>query len=443
MGPMVLMHKNSYPFKFLVIATTLFFCYSANNSLCSQNVHNSEKKTLEFVGSPSIKSVVAGRLGVELSEPIIELGGQERILVSFDDLAEQTNNYSYTITHCSSSWEPSDLFLIDYLDGFEVNEIKEIQYSTGTVVPYVHYSLEIPNKDVRLKLSGNYLLKIFSTYEPDVILIQKRFVLYEPLVKITANVRQPSAGEGRHSNQQMDLKINTQTLRVSNYNTEIITVVCQNYPFQGCFHDVKPIYFHDNEIDYTHPNALIFGGGNEFRMFDIKNIRYLSQGLRSIDYIGGEFHVQLKPDDSRRQEKYSRYYDFNGGYSVKVENIEEPEIEADYVWVYFTLNVPREMDEGKNVYLFGELTDWQLSPENKLVYNFERNAYEIRIQLKQGAYSYHYLVADEKTGEVDVEYFEGNHFDTENDYSIFTYYKPIGARFERCVGFQVVNSGNR
>ena len=178
-------------------------------------------------------------------------------------------------------------------------------------------------------------------------------------------------------------------------------------------------------------------------MFDAKNIRYLSQGLQSIDYSGGEFHVQLKPDQVRRQEKYSRYYDFNGGYSINVENVQEPEIEADYVWVYFTLNVPREMDEGKSVYLFGELTGWQLSPNNKLTYSYERNAYEIRLRLKQGAYSYRYLLADDKTGQVDTEYFEGNHFDTENQYYILTYYQPMGARFERCVGFQVISSEER
>ncbi|HPQ33941.1 MAG TPA: DUF5103 domain-containing protein [Tenuifilaceae bacterium] len=426
---------------YLLIA--FLYCYSTNNSLYAQNVQGNEEKTFEFVSSPDIKSVKIGRFGVNLSEPAIELGGMEKIAFSFDDLSENANSYSYTITHCNSSWEPSDLFLVDYLDGFEVNEIKEMQYSTGTVVPYVHYRLEIPNNDVRLKLSGNYLLRVFSTYEPEKVLIQKRFVIYESLVAIKASVHQPFAGEERYSSQQVDLRINTQTLRISNHNTEVKTVICQNYPFQGCLHNIAPTHFHDNEIEYTHPDALIFEGGNEFRMFDAKNIRYLSQGLQSIDYSGGEFHVQLKPDQVRRQEKYSRYYDFNGGYSINVENVQEPEIEADYVWVYFTLNVPREMDEGKSVYLFGELTGWQLSPNNKLTYSYERNAYEIRLRLKQGAYSYRYLLADDKTGQVDTEYFEGNHFDTENQYYILTYYQPMGARFERCVGFQVISSEER
>ena len=103
-------------------------------------------------------------------------------------------------------------------------------------------------------------------------------------------------------------------------------------------------------------------------------------------------------------------------------------------------STPIELDEGKSVYLFGELTNWQLSPDNRLTYNHSRGAYELRQLLKQGAYSYRYVVANDKTGEVDISHYEGSHFDTENNYMVVVYYKQLGARYERAVGYSLVST---
>jgi hypothetical protein len=322
------------------------------------------------------------------------------------------------------------------MDGFEVNEIKDFSFSSGTIMDYMHFRLEIPNQDIRIKISGNYLLKIFSTYNPNEVLIQRRFIVFEPLLKISAQVRQPSTGEYRYSGQQIDLKINTSGIRISDPHSEIKTNVCQNYLFQGCSQNIKPTYIKNGELDYSHPDALIFQGVNEFRLFDTRNIRQQGQGILSIDYNGGVFQVLLKPDESRRRQKYSYYSDLNGRFVVGLERSSQSHIEADYLWTYFTLKAPLEIDEGKSVYLFGELTGWQISPDNRLEYNYQRQTYETRLLLKQGAYSYRYVLADNKTGEVDVTYFEGSHFDTENTYMVLVYYKPLGTRYERIIGYQ-------
>lgn len=416
------------------------YCYSTNNTSEANNVHEFVKNTEEFVKSPELKSVKFHRMGWELTEPTIELNGNDKLMLSFDDLSENPGTYSYKITHCDFDWTPTPIFYSDFMEGFEVNEIREYEFSSGSIVNYTHFILNIPNDDVKIKISGNYVISIFSTYYPDEVLIQRRFIVYEPLIGIKAIIRQPSAGERRYSGQQMDLKLELTGLRVIDPQNEIRTSVCQNFLFQGCLEDIKPVHISNNEIDYSQYDALLFDGGNEFRIFDTKNLRYQGQGIQSIDYKGGIFHVQLTPDEGRRRNKYSYYSDLNGRYVANLERSKRSEIEADYVWTYFTLKTPMELDEGKGVYLFGELTEWQLSPDNKLSYNPISGTYEIRLLLKQGAYSYRYVVANEKTGEVDINYFEGSHFDTENNYMIMVYYKPLGARYERVVGFSKLST---
>ncbi len=439
------MQINIY-LRFLLIIFAFFcshICYSTNNTYSRRNVQGKAKETLEFVNSSDIKTVTIHKLGWELSEPAIELNSIDKLLISFDDLSENPGTYSYTLTHCDSKWNPSPIFYYDFMTGFEVNEVKDYSYSTGTIFNYMHCRIEIPNSDIKPKISGNYIISIFNTYEPDEILIQRRFIVFESLLKVEAKVQQPPVGDKRNTGQQLELKINTTGIRVTDPHGEIRVIACQNYLFQGCFSSIKPVHIKGNELDYSHPDALIFDGGNEFRIFDTKNLRYLGQGLQSIDYYGGEFHVQLKSDENRGRLKYSRYSDLNGRYVVNLERSQQSHLEADYSWIYFSLKSPIEADAGKSVYLFGELTGWQLSPENRMIYNYERRAYEIRLLLKQGAYSYRYVLADDSSGQVDITHFEGSHYDTENTYMVLVYYKPLGARYERIVGNQRINSQNQ
>ncbi|MFP4556772.1 MAG: DUF5103 domain-containing protein [Bacteroidales bacterium] len=432
------MHKK---FKNIaIISFILLFCYFTNNTYGAKNVQEQSKNKLEFVNSPDIKSVKLHKLGWELSEAALELRSNDKLLISFDDISDNPKSYSYTIAHCDSEWIPSSLFFNDFADGFEINEIRDYSYSSGTIFDFMHCRLEIPNDDIKLKISGNYIIKIFNTYEPEEILIQRKFIVYESLVGISSKIRQPSAGLQRQSGQQMELKVNTSEIRVSDPFSEVKTVVCQNYLFQGCKKDVKPTYIRDNELDYSHPDALIFEGGNEFRIFDLKNIRYVSQGIKSIDFHGGVFHAQLTPDKSRRREGYSSQSDLNGKFVISLERSNQSQTEADYVWVYFSLDTPMQLDEGSDVYLYGELTGWQLSPENRMEYIPERKAYEKRLLLKQGVYNYRYVLANEQTGNVDVSHFEGSFYDTENTYMVLVYYKPIGARYERIVGYERIST---
>lgn len=415
-------------------------CYFTNNALSNVIVQQDVESTQEFIVSDDLKTVKIRKSGTEFSIPAIELFSNKAIILSFDDLSENPGTYSYTLTHCNSNWEPSWLFYSDYMNGFEVNEIRDYSFSSGTVPSYMHCKLQIPNNDVRLKISGNFVVKVFNTYNPDEILIQKRFLVYQALAGIEATIRQPSAGLMRYSGQQLNLAVNTGNFRVTDPFNEIKTVVCQNNISQGCFMEIKPTFIDGSKIDYTHPDALIFNGGNEYRIFDTKNIRYPGQGVSDITYKGTMFHALINQDKSRRNQKYSSISDFNGHYAVNLERSSQSNTEADYFWAYFSLQTPMELDEGDDVYLYGELTNWMLSPNNKMAYNPVEGAYELRLLLKQGAYNYAYVVGNSTKNTVDFTHFEGSFFNTENIYTILVYYKPLGARYERIIGFKQIGT---
>ena len=109
-----------------------------------------------------LKTVQLAPVGVPMDFPAYELGKNQGLEFSFDDMAYEWNNYGYRIQHCDKNWHPSDLLINQYLDGFDGNYLTNFAISVGTFVPYTHYKTTIPNEYIRPKISGNYVLKYFK-----------------------------------------------------------------------------------------------------------------------------------------------------------------------------------------------------------------------------------------------------------------------------------------
>ena len=88
------------------------------------------KAQMQEIKSERIASlqVVAGQDWLE--DPVIRLGGGQRINISFDELTHDSHRYTYTITHCEPDWSDSEgLFTSDYIQapyGFR-NILQDIQ----------------------------------------------------------------------------------------------------------------------------------------------------------------------------------------------------------------------------------------------------------------------------------------------------------------------------
>ena len=95
--------------------------------------------------------------GDPLLPPIMNLGGNNHVEISFDEFSHEYHRYIYKVEHCNADWSPStEIFESDYLNGFNGETIEDYEKSFNTTVLYTHYSLRIPNEYVSLKLSGNY-----------------------------------------------------------------------------------------------------------------------------------------------------------------------------------------------------------------------------------------------------------------------------------------------
>ena len=60
--------------------------------------------------------------------------------------------------------------------------------------------------------------------------------------------------------------------------------------------------------------------------------------------------------------------------------------------------------------------------------------------LKQGSYNYQYLCVPNQSKVGLSHPVEGDYHQTENEYSIYVYYHPMGARYDRLIGVTTIRN---
>lgn len=385
-----------------------------------------------------IHTVLLSLQGNMLSMPIIELNSQEKLQLEFDDFSETVGSYYYTFVHCDSRWKSSDLQAMDYLNGFVENQIQTFKYSFNTLQPYINFQLTIPNNDVSFKLSGNYCLIVYEDADINNVVLTKRFSVVDYKMTIDASIKQATIIEKRKSHQEIDFTLNS-LLKISDPYSEIMPVILQNGRWDIANMGLKPSFVKDNEYIYDFEDENIFAGSSEFFYVDAKSFRYQSERIKNIEYIKPLYHIYLYDNDIRRFKVYITWDDINGKYFVKNSDATESSVEADYAYFYFSLKSERPFLES-DVFIAGSFSDWQLNDKYKMTYNSEKQIYETKLLLKQGFINYQYLVLEKGKNVITPGLIEGNHYETENDYTFLIYVKAFGSRYEQLVGFKTFNT---
>ncbi len=406
--------------------------------LCQEPYSDDHGEVRALVLDHSLKTVQLFREGWPLSYPIIRLDGDVPLVLEFDDLSENQPTFMYRMIHCNADWTPSDLSEMEYLEGYPENEIRTSSPSFSTYTNYLHYSLQIPNEDVRMTLSGNYLLLVYRDRNPDDVVFTKRFMVTEGRVSIEATAHIPDLNQYRECCQEVDFTVNHAGITIDDPFSETRAVIYQNGLWDLGIDALQPNMVSDGQLIYDFLDENIFPGGNEFRFFDTKNTRTPTYYVQRIDFVDPYFHFELKPDQKQSPYSYSYKEDINGRYAIEAEGSQDPGVDADYVIVHFRLDIPLPLEGA--VYLAGALTNWQFDDLNRMEYKAEEGAYMLSLLLKQGVYNYRYLFLPAFNEQFDMAEIEGNHSQTENEYLILFYHRPPGSRYDRLMGHQVIHS---
>ncbi|MTB49574.1 DUF5103 domain-containing protein [Lewinella sp. W8] len=445
---------------FLRAATVRLCLFMALNLLLA--TASAQDEDLKFYDNTYVDHIKTVRLhiqGFPHSYPVIELDGNARLRLSFDDTSDEVRRYLYKFIHCDQNWEPSGLSVLEYNSGYAEDYLDEYDFSLRTFKEYIHYDLVFPNRTMKLDVSGNYLLVVYDAEGDRIPVITRRFYVVENMAGVSGRVMRPADINKIHTHQEIDLTVNTKQLDLRAPMRELSASIVQNGRWDMTMSDIKPNLLQREAVRFDYQGQVSFRGGNEFRNLDFRSIQ--APRTRMADIANGdEYYTMMMLPEQPRTGTYIQYFDLNGDFvnfrfdrpviniadEFLQENFERFQLDftGEYVEMTFILSMDYEIEE--DIYIFGALSEWQLKPSLRMVWNQQINAYVGRTVLKQGFYNYYFVTSNPDRelsmpgDRVVYEHTEGSFDDAENDYLTFVYWRPIGGRYDRIVGYTLLNS---
>ncbi len=410
-------------YKYLIL--TLLFSTTFFAQVAKEVAPPDYIKTISFKGNTA-----------ESQLPVLKLG--EYLKLEFDALNGDEEDFYYVIEHYNYDWTPSVLSKIEYLEGFDKQRIRTYENSFNTLQIYSNYQLTIPNEQTRrLKVSGNYMIKIFDDY--DELVFSRKFMIYEETANVGVAIKRSRDVREIKNKQTVDITISSSNSHFNNPKQTISTVIVQNNNLNTAISGIKPMYTLGNELIYKYNTETSFWAGNEYLWFENKDVRAANTGIQFID-LKDLYHNYLYTNLVRRDKPYTYNPDINGNYLVTAIDASNSSIEADYVWMFFSLLLD-QLPDGKELHVYGNFNNYTIDETTKMTFNTERGVYKNAILLKQGFYNYKYVVVD-KNGKVDEGAISGNFWQAENNYKVLVYYRDLGARYDKIIGLGEASSVN-
>ena len=410
---------------FLVLATTL----------------PAQTHTYTFTEQVRTLRVLPARAFLVLQDGIVDGTDADNTLhVSFDEMSHDVHSYTYTVRMANDGMASSE-----YLQGFTTKDITDFEHSINTSREYTHYRFDFPNEDMQLTKSGDYVLSIYEDGNPDNRVAEVNFHVVEPLVGIEAKVRANTDIEFNGRYQQVDININTTALSLRDPK-EVRVVVTQNNRMDNSVTLTQPTYVEPNRLRYVNNKSLIFEGGNEYHHFDAFSCFYAGTGIDRMVYEIGDYHALLFPNEVAGGH-YIHEYDSDGRFVVNAERTNDADIEAEYVWAHWSLLVDKPWLDGL-VYVGGELFGNEMGLRNRMQYDAEAKCYWLTALVKQGGYDYQYWfvpkeqlpTTKDQLPKTTTQRTDSSYWQTENEYAVYVYWRPFGARYDRLVGVQIQKS---
>jgi Domain of unknown function (DUF5103) len=395
-------------------------------------------------------------------------GGSGEFIVTFDDMRGEIKRFRYKVELCNADWTTSNLSDMEYIEGFSDDLVADGELSLGVSSNYTNYRFSFPSANMKIKKSGNYMLHIYEDNSDKTPILSRRFLIIERLVSVAPNFTPTGSASKSETHHEFDFTVDAKYFTMSNPRQELKAVVLQNGRWDNAKKNIPPFFVRGSELLFDYQDSIVFPAGKEFRNFDIRSLNYRRFGVNKIVTENeDDIQIILAKDSIRPSNRSLFFGDINGTYII--DNLDlvltsnltlDPNnvyavsqgnalinptsrMRSEYANVLFRLKSNVPFDDA-DVYVMGKIFDWQLYPENKMIYDEETHEYLAEVSMKQGYYNYGYAVVprtkDKYAAPYNISEVDGDWYETENEYTVLLYYRPQGGRNDRIIGIGTLNS---
>ena len=384
-------------------------------------------------------SVEAHAKNAALSGPFLSLLSNDVIQFEFDVFTSPDEDLYYSVFHCDPFWNTDDSNPSDVIQGFTSQRVSFPENSIHTTATFDHYRFELPNTMTRFIQSGNYYVVVHegSEYTESSVRIGFRLVVYlegDHGLNADMNIKRASTIQHLQSHQEVDFTISLANTPIYDMN-KVIPIILQNGRWEDDKMNFQPTYIQPNNVlvyDYSNGENE-FPGGGEWEAFETKDLRVNGYNVQNNVRVENENHIYLYPSQNEMNLAYTSRSDLNGASLISSEIYEDDDLTSDYTFVHFELNSP----ELPNKVFLECGNEW--NAPLLCEYSDIKKAYQAIMYLKQGVYNYRFRIEPSNKNE-EINFAEGNHSSTENNYQLLVYYYDRNAGFYKCGGNFIQNS---
>lgn len=394
----------------------------------------------EVLPPATIKTVMIFNPQTNDNTPIIQLGSRDYLLFLFDDLEAGYKRYQYKVEHRNADWSPSGIFDSEYINGYSTDYIRTHKNSFNTYQKFTNYQLQFPNQEMSLKMSGNYILKVFLKDENKPI-FTKRFAVYQNSADVGVSVSRYNNPTNADLNQRLQVQVSSGSQNLTESPDAAKLFIMKNNNWDENLLLDNPSFSRNSQLTYNTATTL-FEGGGEYNWFDSKNLEVGALTTERSFRKDSTYHTVLRVDYPKYNLPYDDYPDINGNFYIRNNRYGNEYLaasEADYSWVYFALEKFEDQNGLYTPYVVGAFNNWLLNDDSRLEAE-ENGLWVNEFFLKQGYYNYQYVVKNNKTGKIEPSYVSGSFWQTENSYQALFYYRPWGGRYDLLIGYGSGNS---
>jgi hypothetical protein len=384
-------------------------------------------------------SVEAHAKNAPLTGPFLNLLSSDVIQFEFDVQTSPDNDLYYSVFHCDPFWNFDDSNPSDVIQGFTSQRVSYPENSIHTSAVFDHYRFELPNTMTKFIQSGNYYVVVHegSDFSESSIRLGFRMVVFvegDHGLNAEMTIKKASSIQHLQSHQEVDFKISLGTTPVYDIQ-KVVPVILQNGRWEDGKMNFQPTYIApNNELVYDYSNGENeFPGSGEWEAFETKDLRLNGYNVQNNVRLDNENHIYLYPSQNEMNLAYNNRSDLNGASLISSELYEDDDLTSDYTFVHFELNSA----ELPNRVILECGNEW-----NRRItcqYSEIKKAYEATLYLKQGVYNYRFRI-EPSTNSEEINFAEGNHSSTENNYQLLVYYYDRNAGFYKCGGNFIQNS---
>lgn len=369
-----------------------------------------------------------------LTSPVVSMRGNQSLVLEFDDISFEGNQFYVKLFHFDAEWKPSDLRDMEWLDSFNEFTIANFEVSQNTKTSYHHYRFVVPFP----RVSGNFMVAVYRNYRMNDPIFTRLFYVLDPALQIQGRVEPAQDGTLWRSHQQLSVSVQWNGYDVA-YNPaqDFKVYIRQNQrqdQIRGPFAPTQVIP-QRRQLNYQlFQPQQIFPGGNEFRYIDLRS-SFTRGYLVDRIQLGDPDELWMTPQTSRALGRYTDQRDFNGQFIIENREQTNPNITCDYVMLH--VDWLGEGDNEDQWFIRGAFNHWGW--DQPLQWDNGRQRWVADLNLKQGVYDFLFsrIKAD---GTQEDAPLEGNFSDTENLYEVLIYHRPAGARSDHLVGFARIPS---